>query len=130
MKKEYGILKIEKTDSETAKKIKDCNNLIMKDMSESHGYSGACGFFAGLAAVFGFGTLAAFRYDTYLGVKVGGIALTGLTTLMAIAFASASNLYRHRNQDKVNDLSLRLIEEQREKEMMLTAKKTVNRINK
>ena len=44
MKKEYGILKVEKTDSETAKQIKEYNNLIMKDMSESHGFSGACGF--------------------------------------------------------------------------------------
>lgn len=115
MKKEYGIIKIQKSDSDNVKEIKKYNNKIVDSIKDTGMLSHLSGIFGGFSAGLFFTTLAAFKNNSKLDVKIITAVMTALTYVGMLAISKIARNQRYSAEHKVSKLSKELIRREKNK---------------
>ena len=129
MKEVYGIKKIKKADSDEVRRIKEQNNIAIARIFESNGYSFYTGLFSGMSLSLLFATLAAFRNDSYIGMKIAlgiGTLITGSASLGTLFIKNKS---AKEAKDTVNEMADVSITNEVNRELKLRSKNSIKRIN-
>ena len=128
MGKEYGILKIEKLDTDKTSKIKVRNNNLIKNMSENRGYTLASGILGGVSLVMFFATMKACRDDAYVGSIVAGAVGTVVSSLSSAIFGIVSKKIQDNNQKEVGQISSDLVKTEEEQALRLRSKNSIDKV--